>query len=191
MMHRKHSSLLILAFSVIFAAPVVAQDFNQEGFGVAALFVISHPAATAEEDGRRVRAMISIVAPKHPLPARNTWRILPGTVYPSHLRPRGEVKVKLYTGVGANKQLLCAIDVRYFRNRRNQWQPHYRLNEDSTIIWRGSVWGSLNPVADETNLLFLISTRTPNGQGFYSYLDLRSSVGPVTINSWIVGRGLN
>ncbi len=191
MIPRKLSSLLLLAFYLIWATPVVAQNYNEEGFGVAALFVISHPAATADEDGRRVRAMISIVTPERPLPARDTWRILPGTVYPSNLRPRGEVKVKLYTGTGANKQLLCAIDVRYFRNRQNQWQPHYRLDEDSTIIWRGSVWGPLNPVADETNLLFLISTRTPNGAGFYSYLDLRSSVGPVTINSWIVGRGLN
>lgn len=188
--HRYLISLLIFIFSPLSTAVVVAQDYNEEGFGLPALLIISHPKAGEEEDGRRVRAMLSIVKPKAPLPARVVWRILPGTLYPPHQRPRGTAKVKLYTGEGINKQLLCSIEVRYFRNRRNQWQPLYRLDDDSTIIWRGSVWAPLNPVADEANLLFLISSLTPNGAGFYPYLDLRSSVGPVTINSWIVGRGL-
>ncbi|MFV1997482.1 MAG: hypothetical protein ACC641_05660, partial [Acidiferrobacterales bacterium] len=102
--------------------------------------------------------------------------------------PRGEVKVKLYTDEGANKRLLGSINVRYFRNRRNQWQPYYQLDSDSIIVFKGSAWGPLNPVADETNLFFLINTNFPNGQGYYPYLDLQSSIGPVTINSWIVGR---
>ena len=169
---------------------VTAEDYNEPGYGQPTLLIISHAEASEDEAAHRVRALLSIVKPKTPLSARSTWRILPGTVYPSHKRPRGEAKVKLYTGEGVNKQLLCSIVVRYFRNRQNQWQPHYRLDEDSTIIWRGSVWAPLNPLADETNAFFLISSHTPNGLGYYPSLDLESSIGPVTINSWIVGRGL-
>ncbi len=167
---------------------VAADGYNEEGFGLPALLIISHPDAGEDEEGRRVRVMVSIVKLKKPLPARTNWRILPGTTYPAHKRPRGIVKAKLYTGEGANKQLLGSIGVRYFRNRRNQWQPHYRLDEDSVIIFRGSVWAPLNPVSDEANLFFLTNTGAPNGQGYYPYLDLRSSIGPVTINSWIVGQ---
>lgn len=167
---------------------VVAQGYNEEGFGKPTLLIISHPDAPEDEEGRRVRAMVSIVKPFKPLPARDAWRILPGTVYPANKHPRGVVKVKLYTDEGANKQLLCSINVRYFRNRRNQWQPLYQLDADSVIIYKGSAWEPLNPVADETNLFFLTNNRMPNGQGYYPYLDLQSSTSAVTINSWIVGR---
>lgn len=200
MTHRYLPSLLLFVVCSCWTFVVAAAGYNEEGFGLPTLLIISHPGASQgqnededeadEEEGRRVRAMVSIVKLEKPLPARSNWRILPGTVYPLYKRPRGEVKVKLYTGEGANKQLLCSINVRYFRNRSNRWQPHYRLDPDSIIIWRGSAWTPLNPVVDETNLLFLANTRSPNGQGYYPYLDLRSTVGPVTINSWIVGRGL-
>lgn len=202
MIHRYLPSLLLFVVCSCWTFVVAADGYNEEGFGRPTLLIISHPGAgqdqnqdenedeVDEEEGRRVRAMVSIVTPKKPLPARDIWRILPGTVYPAYKHPRGQVKVKLYTGEGANKQLLCSINVRYFRNRRNQWQPHYQLDEDSLIIFRGSAWAPLNPMADETNLLFLINTRAPNSQGFYPTLDLQSTVGPVTINSWIVGRGI-
>jgi len=201
MIHRYLPPLLLFVACSCWTLVVAADAYNEEGFGRPTLLIISHPDAGKDknkdddeeadgDEGRRVRAMVSIVKPKIPLSARSTWRILPGTVYPLHKRLRGEVKVKLYTGEGANKQLLCSINVRYFRNRRNQWQPHYQLDPESIIIYRGSVWAPLNPVADEANLFFLTNTRSPNGQGYYPYLDLRSSIGPVTINSWIVGRGI-
>ena len=189
MTHYYSPSLLLFFFFSFWPVVGAAEGYNEEGFGRPTLLFISHPDADEDEEGRRVRAMVSIVRPKKPLPARAKWYILPGTVYPSYQRPRGEVKVKLYTGEGANKQLLASIDVRYFRNRQNRWQPHYRLDPDSIVIWRGSVWAPLNPVADEANLFFLINTRAPNGQGYYPYLKLQSSIGPVTINSWIVGKG--
>ncbi len=189
MMRRYLSSLLLVLFFPFCAAVAAADGYNEEGFGLPTLLIISHPNAGEDEEGRRVRVMVSIVKLGNPLPARTMWRILPGTAYPAHKHPRGVVKAKLYTGEGSNKQLLSSIDVRYFRNRRNLWQPHFRLGEDSLIIFRGSAWAPLNPMSDETNLFFLTNTGAPNGQGYYPYLDLRSSIGPVTINSWIVGQG--
>ncbi|MCG6976122.1 MAG: hypothetical protein LJE56_06865 [Acidiferrobacterales bacterium] len=171
--------------------PAMAQSINEEGFGMPALMIISHPQADPDDEGRRVRPIVGIVKPKEPLGPRTKWRILPGTVFPSYRRIVGSAKVKLYTDEGPNRRLLCAITVRYFRNRQGQWQPYYRLDSDTLIIFRGNAWGPLNPVADEYNLLFQTNTRPPNGQGFYEYLDLESSAGPVTINSWIFGRGID
>jgi hypothetical protein len=171
--------------------PTMAQSINEEGFGMPALMIISHPQADPDDEGRRVRPIVGIVKPKEPLGPHTKWRILPGTIFPPHRKIVGSAKVKLYTDEGPNRRLLCAITVRYFRNRQGQWQPHYRLDSDTLIIFRGNAWGPLNPVADEYNLLFLTNTRSPNGQGFHEYLDLESSVGPVTINSWIFGRGID
>ena len=117
---------------------------------------------------------------------------LTGYQFSSYKRPRGTIKVKLYTDEGANRRLLCAIGVRYFRNAEGKWQPLYRLDPDTIIVFRGNAWAPLNPAAaDESNLLFLTNTRSPNGQGFHEYLELESSEGPVTINSWIAGQGLH
>jgi hypothetical protein len=184
-------SLLLFVAGSYWTVTVAAQGYNEEGFGRPALLIISHPDAREDEEGRRVRAMVSIVRPDKPLPARSTWRILTGTVYPANKHPRGEAKVKLYTGEGVNRQLICSIKVKYFRNRLNQWQPLYKLDPDTVIILRGSVWAPLNPVADEYNLTFLTNQRMPNGQGYYPYLDIESIRGPLTVNSWIVGKGLH
>lgn len=186
--HPSRTIFLIVTFA--FPIFVTAQNYNQEGFGRPALLMISYPGAPVDEEGRRVRAMVSEIKLKTPLPARSKWRILPGTTFPPHRRPKNGIKVKLYTDKGANRRLLCAIQISYFRNRRGRWQPHYKLDSDTVIIWRGNVWAPLNPVADEYNVLFLVNTRSPNGQGFHRYLDLRSSTGPVTVDSWIVGQGL-
>jgi hypothetical protein len=184
-------SMLLLVTATIFSAAAKADEFNQEGFGMPALLTISHPQAEPDDEGRRVRPILGMVKPKKPLGPRSKWRILTGTLFPGYHRPTGTVKVKLYTGEGANRRLLCAIGVRYFRNAEGKWQPHYRLDPDTIIIFRGNAWAPLNPVADEHNLLFLTNTRAPNGQGFYQYLELESSEGPLTIDSWLVGRGLH
>jgi hypothetical protein len=182
----------VTGFTILtaFVGFAYAQDYNEEGFGMPALMVITHPAAGPDDEGRRVRPLVGIVQPKEPLGPRENWRIVPGTVFGPRIRPTGSAKIKLYTDEGANRRLLCVINVRYFRNREGKWQPHYRLDPDATIIFRGSAWAPLNPVADEHNLLFLTNTRAPNGQGYYPYLDLASSIGPVTINSWIFGKGI-
>ena len=179
--------LAVLSISVSLAEE---PTYNQEGFGLPALMVITHPGAGPDEEGRRVRPLVGIVKPKEPLGPREKWRIVPGTLFDPGVRITGSAKVKLYTDEGANRRLLCVINVRYFRNREGKWQPLYKLDSDSLIIFRGNAWAPLNPVADEHNLFFLSNTYAPNGQGYYPYLDLTSSVGPVTINSWIFGKGI-
>ncbi|MFV1997886.1 MAG: hypothetical protein ACC641_07725, partial [Acidiferrobacterales bacterium] len=108
-MVRRYSPLLLLFVIYSYGIAVVAAPgTSEEEFGRPTLLVLSYPDADKDEDedeeGRRVRAMVSIVTLEQPLPARSTWRILPGTVYPAQQRPRGEVKVKLYTDEGANKR---------------------------------------------------------------------------------------
>lgn len=191
MIRRYSPSLLLFVACSIWANVVAANEYNEEEFGKPTLLIISHPDADEDEEGRRVRAMVSIVKPNKPLPAQTSWRILPGTLYPVNKHPRGEAKVKLYTGEGVHRQLICSIKVKYFRNRQNRWQPLYQLDPDTIIIFRGSVWAPLNPVADEHNVTFLTNQRMPNGQGYYPYLDIESIRGPLTVNSWIVGKGLH
>jgi len=186
----------IITCLVVFAITLwpilnVADEVNDEGFGLPTLLVISHPKASDIEEGRRVRARVSIVRPNKPVQAQTSWRILPGTLYPLNKHPKGEAKVKLYTGEGVHRQLVCSVKVKYYRNRQNKWQPFYKLDPDTIIIWRGSAWEPLNPVADEYNSTFLTNKRMPNGQGYYPYLDLESVKGPLAINSWIVGKGLH
>lgn len=184
--------LRFLVLTVLSISVSLAEEpaYNQEGFGMPALMLITHPEAGPDEEGRRVRPLVGIVKPKEPLGPRERWRIVTGTIFDPGIRPTGSAKVKLYTDEGANRRLLCVINVRYFRNRAGNWQPMYRLDSDSLIIFRGNAWAPLNPVADEHDLFFLTNTRAPNGQGYYEYLDLVSSVGPVTINSWIFGKGI-
>jgi hypothetical protein len=195
-MHRLAARSISLLLCLVFGtAPALTMadpaGVNEEGFGLPALLYLTHPMAGPGNDGRKVRAFTGEVVLKEALPARELWRIMPGTGFPTAYRPKGPVKVKLYTGQGPDRRLIVAVNIRYYRDRSGTWRPWYQLDSDTTVLWRGNAWGPLNPVADESNLVIPANTGTPNAEGYFPYLDLQSIEGPLAIDSWIVGYGID
>jgi hypothetical protein len=187
------SSIVVILLALGLAGGVRAQErtYNQEGFGLPALFVLNYPDAAADFEGRRVRMMTGQVIPEEPLAAHKQWLILPGTVLrPFQVPPRG-IRVRLYNDRGARRRLLCTINVRYYRGRDGRSRPMYQLDSDNTGMWYGNTFKAFNKMLDAPPLMYRSNTDLPNGDGFYSYLKLQSSVGPVTIDSWTVDQGKN
>lgn len=193
-MYRVHAGSIALLLNLIVGAALpaaLASGFNEEGFGLPALLYLTYPEAEPDDDGRKVRAFTGEVVLEEALPAQELWRIMPGTGFRTASRPKGPVKFKVYTGRGADRRLIVAVNIRYYRDRRGVWRPWYQLDSDTTVLWRGNAWGPLNPVADESNLVIPANTGTPNAEGYFPYLDLQSIEGPLAIDSWIVGYGID
>ena len=181
--------MVVILFALVLANGVSAQvpSYNQEGFGLPALFVLSYPDVAPDFEGRRVRMMAGEVVPEEPLPAHQQWFVLPGTVLkPYQLPRRGALQVKLYNDRGAKRRLLCTINVRYYRNRYGKSIPMYQLDSDNEGIWYGNTFKAFNKMLDTPPLLYRTNTDLPNGDGYYSHLTLQSAVGAVTIDSWTV-----
>jgi hypothetical protein len=165
------SLMVVILLAFVLATGVRAQEptYNQEGFGLPALFVLSYPDAAPDFEGRRVRMMAGEVVPEEPLPAHEDWFILPGTVLRSfQVPPRGVLRVRLYNDRGAKRRLLCTINIRYYRTRD------------------GNTFKAFNKMLDTPPLMYRSNTDLPNGDGYFSFLKLHSSVGPITIDSWTV-----
>lgn len=199
-------STLILTSLFALGLPSYAQEprETQEGFGLPALLAFgpvliplkdqgTSPEYPDDEDEviyeepfRRVRALKGTVHPKEPLPAESTWYILRGTALKK--RPKRLIKVELYSGRGANKRLLVVITVKYFQDKNGAWQPWYQLDSDYIANW-GRMQNPMSKLNEQMNSMFNIASRSPNGEGYFPYLKLRSTLGPVAIDSWIVGFG--
>lgn len=170
------------------APPPSEPTYNQEGFGLPALFVLNYHGAPPDYNGRRVRMLAGDTAPSSPLPAQDVWYILPGTVLRSFQTPPRGVRVRLYTGKGVNRRLLCTVRVRYYRVTGGKWRPWYELDSDYNGIWHNNAFKPFNPAIEEQPLVYRIGSLLPNGDGYYPYLKLQSSVGPLSINSWNVSQ---
>lgn len=161
-------------------------SYNPVGYGLPSVLVIRSAGTPADNEGHRVRMLEGKVILDRPMPAQEQLHILPGTVLsPLHRPPRG-LQVQLFTGTGANQQLLCTIDVRYYRTRQGGWRPWYALDSEKNGVWYQGKYKSFNPTYENTPLLYNDTSSLPNGQGYYLSLKLKSSAGPVGINSWIV-----
>jgi hypothetical protein len=183
------SLMVVILLAFVLANGVRAQEptYNQEGFGLPALFVLSYPDAAPDFEGRRVRMMAGEVVPEEPLPAHEDWFILPGTVLRSfQVPPRGVLRVRLYNDRGAKRRLLCTINIRYYRTRDGKWHPVYQLDSDNEGMWVGNTFKAFNKMLDTPPLMYRSNTDLPNGDGYFSFLKLHSSVGPITIDSWTV-----
>jgi len=161
-------------------------SYNPVGYGLPTVLFIRNADAPADYAGLRVRMLKGKVILDQALPAQDEWRILPGTVLGRYQRPPMALRVQLFTGTGASRQLLCTIDVRYYRTRRGGWQPWYMLDSEKKGIWYKNKFRSFYPTTETPPLLYNVSNSLPNGEGYYASLGLRSSVGPVSIKSWVV-----
>ena len=187
MPYRLSIAFTIIALVFAAAAGAAEREYNQEGFGLPALFILNYPDAAPDYEGRRVRMMTGKVIPEVPLPAHEKWFVLPGTLLKAWQHPpRRRLQVQLYNDRGAKRRLLCTINVRYYRNRDGRSIPMYQLNSDNEGMWYGNTFKAINKMMETPPLMYRTNTDLPNGDGYFSHLKLKSSVGPVTIDSWTV-----
>jgi hypothetical protein len=162
-------------------------SYNPVGYGRPTVLLLHYPGAIASDQQHGVRMLKGKVILDQPMPAQEQWDILPGTTLRPDQRPPRGLQVQLFTSTGANRQLLCTIDVRYYRTRQGGWRPWYALDSEKNGIWYHGKFKSFNPAYENTPLLYNDTSSLPNGQGYYLSLKLKSSAGPVGIKSWVVG----
>ncbi len=142
------------------------------------------------ENGKRVQTPIEAKAGAFVSPTRGKefekWAIRSGTALSSNSQP-GDINVELYRGINTERTLLCSISIRYFRDDRGAWIPHYQLNQD-TLVARDA-HGRFQPLAitrGGAGLMVLTSSTLPNAEGFYPSLEFNAGIGSIQIDSWVV-----
>jgi hypothetical protein len=114
------------------------------------------------------------------------WTLRPGSAFASETRPE-DVLVELYRGADTERVLLCSIGIRYFRDNRGVWVPHYQLNEEALVTRdKSGRWQPLTAVRGAPSLIVLTNTTLPNAEGFYPSLEFGLTNGRLQIDSWIV-----
>jgi hypothetical protein len=152
---------------------------------VLTLMVLEHA-----ERGQRVQTKVEAKpgAALAPLRGKTLERvsIFPGNPLVTEQRPRDQV-VELYRGVDVERSLLCAVAIRYFRDARGLWVPHFELIEEALVI-RGANgrWQPLNIARGAAALIVLTSSTLPNAEGFYPALEFGMTSGTFQIDSWVV-----
>jgi hypothetical protein len=126
----------------------------------------------------------SFVSPQAGKP-KDKWGILPGHALPAGARPADRL-VELYRGAGSPRTLLCAVQVRYFRNSAGAWVPHFLLVEQPLMTRDGDRWKPLTALAGAPGLLVLTGNAPPNAEGFYTFLEFGLTNGHMQIDTWVV-----
>jgi hypothetical protein len=116
---------------------------------------------------------------------REKWALHPGEALTSDARPADRL-VELYQASGQQATLLCAVQVRYFRNRDGAWQPHYLLLDEPLVMRKGERWQPLTAQLGNAALVVLTSSTLPNAEGFYPALEFGLSTGTTPIDYWQV-----
>ena len=113
------------------------------------------------------------------------WTVVPGQALKSPQRPSDRV-VHLLRKAGLQYQHICSINLRYFRDRQGAWVPHFRLDEQPSVVRRNGRWQPLTTVRGLPSLVVLTSSTLPNAEGFYPSLEFGLTIGLMSIDSWIV-----
>jgi hypothetical protein len=143
------------------------------------------------ERGERVQTEVVAKAGETPAPMRGKSLerigVLPGHPLAIEQHP-SDVTVELYRGVDAERTLLCAISVRYFRDARGYWIPHFLIVEDALVVRAADGrWQPLNLARGGAAALVMITSSTlPNAEGFYPALEFGLTGGPLQIDSWVM-----
>src|SRR5688500_18924789 len=113
-------------------------------------------------------------------------RVLPGNALVANQQPNDAI-VDLYRGGGIEGGLLCSINVRYFRDARGLWVPHFQLIEEAMVM-RGpdGRWRPLNIARGAPSLIVMTGTSLPNPEGFYPTLEFGLTIGLLQIDAWTV-----
>jgi hypothetical protein len=125
------------------------------------------------------------IAPLHDK-ALEKIRVLPGNPLAVAQAP-ANVTVELNRGSGAGAAPVCVITVRYFRDARGLWVPHYQLVED-VLVARGpdGRWKPLSVVRGMPSLIVMTGSALPNPDGFFPYLEFGLTNGMLQIDSWTI-----
>ncbi len=181
-MLRRH--FLILTAAVLLVGSAATTRYT-EAAGLPVLMVLEHI-----ENGQRVRTPVEAKRGAALSPARGKayakLNVLPGNPVAIEQQP-SDVVVELYRGAGTERIILCAISIRYFRDARGYWIPHFQIVEDMLITrGRDGRWKPLDIAQGMPSLIVLTSTTLPNAEGFYPALEFGLTIGLVQIDSWDV-----
>lgn len=113
-----------------------------------------------------------------------SWHVRQGTPVIGAAAPRSR-RVDFYQGEGVQRQIMCALEVKYFRIK-NKWLPHYRLYQEVLFVRDGDRWRPLDNVAGVPVLVEHSSAFLANAEGFYPALDFGLTVGKLEIDAWQV-----
>lgn len=114
------------------------------------------------------------------------WNLRPGNALAAPAQPEDRL-VELFRGVEAERVLLCSISIRYFRDARGFWVPHYQLNQEALVTRdKNGNWQPLTAVRGAPSLMVLTNATLPNAEGFYPSLEFGLTNGQLQIDSWDV-----
>jgi hypothetical protein len=149
------------------------------------LMVLEHT-----EQGKTVQTKVvaKIGETKSPLQGKalEKVRILPGNPLVIDQQPSDAI-IELYRGGGIEGGMLCSIGVRYFRDPRGLWVPHFQLIEDALVTRApDGRWRPLNIARGAPSLIVMSGTSLPNPDGFYPTLEFGLTNGMLQIDSWTI-----
>lgn len=116
---------------------------------------------------------------------REKWSLKPGEALRSEARPADRL-VELYQASGTQATLLCAVQVRYFRNKDGDWQPHYVMLDEPLVTRRGEKWLPATALRGNAALVVITNATLPNAEGFYPAIEFGLSIGTTPIDYWQV-----
>ena len=113
-------------------------------------------------------------------------RVLPGNALELPGRP-GDITVEFQRGSGVEASTVCAITIRYFRDTRGLWVPHFQLNEE-VFVRRDSNgrWRPIDLARGVPSPVVLTSNSLPNADGFYPMLEFGLTNVMVQIDAWTI-----
>lgn len=117
--------------------------------------------------------------------AREKWSLKAGETLSASTQPPDRL-VELYQASGNQATLLCAVQVRYFRNKDGEWQPHYVMVDEPLVTRRGEKWLPLTALRGNAALVVITNATLPNAEGFYPALEFGLSIGTTPIDYWQV-----
>lgn len=121
-------------------------------------------------------------------PSALSWHLRQGTPVTAASMPAPR-RVDFYQGEGAQRQLIFALEVRYFPGKdnksgqRGKWLPHYRLHQELLFVRdEGGQWRPLETLDEVPLAVDYRSPTLPNAQGYYAELDFGLTVGQLRID---------
>ncbi|MFQ5995401.1 MAG: hypothetical protein ACE5K1_09925 [Acidiferrobacterales bacterium] len=166
---------------------------------VALMAVLMVPAATAEapvimvlehlRDGERmqteIEAIPDVVVNPHGGKGQPKWAILPGWAIDSPVRP-GDRFVHLFRQIGLDRNHLCTINIRYFKDKQGLWIPHFQLNQEPLLVRKNGRWVPLQVIKGIPTLIVLTHSTLPNAEGYFPSLEFGLTNGLTQIDFWVV-----
>jgi len=173
---RRFSKLIVIGIAVLLTTLITPAQAD-----TAVLMVLAHT-----ENGRLVRVGVPAARGAFLSPSRgkefDRWAVQPGNALVGGKQP-DDVLVELYRGAESQRILVCAIGIRYFRDARGAWVPHYQLNQEPLVARDAD--GRWQPLPG-VPLIMLTGSTLPNAEGFYPALEFGLTAGLLEIDSWVV-----